>query len=256
MTIDAPCARIAAVLVFAVAADRMASTATVRVSPPPKVLNIVRQKLKPGTAPAYANLEATIVRGFDRARIPLYWIALQSVKNPADILYLNVYKVPADADRAARTYTEAMKSHPELVRLQQRLSSFGQAAPVSTLTTGRDEFVFSRHDVDLTTMEALRVIVLHVRAGHEGEFVDAAQTGRGVPWLMYEDTASSTFFIVSPLRSTSDRKGGTLPRTLRRLKGVYTAEKPVVYAVRHAMSHASSEFTVANPRYRRSTNTH
>jgi len=255
MTIDAPWVRLAIVLFFAVAADQPASAST-RVNPPPKVLNIVRQKLKPGAAPAYANLEATIVRGYDRAKIPLYWIALQSVRNPADVLYLNVYNVRADADRAAGAYTEAMKSHPDLVRLQQRLASYGQTPPVSTLTTDRDEFVFSRKDVDLTTMEALRVTVLHVRAGHEGEFVEAAQSGRGVPWLMYEDTASSTFFIMAPLRSVSDRNGGTLPRSLSRLKGIYTADKPVVYAVRPAMSHASPEFAAANPRYRRSTNTH
>lgn len=236
MTIDAPLARIAAVLLLAAAAGRPASAAGT-VSAPPKVLNIVRQTLKPGAADAYAALEATIVRGYERAKIPLYWIALQSIKNPADILYLNLYQTPEDADRATATYTERMKRHPELARLQERLAAHGLTAPISTLTTGRDEFVFSRRDVDLATMQALRVIVIHVRAGHEGEFVDAAQTGHAVPWLMYEDTSASTFFMVSPLRTTSDRKGGGLPRAVRRMKGIVTAEKPVVYAVRHVMSH-------------------
>jgi hypothetical protein len=150
-----------------------------------------------------------------------------------------------------------MKRHPELVKLQQRLASFGQANAVSSLTARRDELVYMpQGGVDLATMSALRVTVIHVRAGREGEFVDAAQPGHAVPWLLYEDTSASTFFVVVPLQSTKDRRGGGLPRGLRHLRGIHTAEKPVVYAVRHAMSHASPDLVAANGRYRRRAATH
>jgi hypothetical protein len=233
-----------------------AAAATAASGTPPKVLNIVRQKLKPGAAPSYAALEASIVNGYARAKIPLYWIALQSTRDPANVLYLNFYEAPDDADRATQTYTASMKKHPDLVKLQQRLASLGQSPPVTSLTARRDELVYSPNGVDLSTMNALRVTVFRVRAGHEGDFVDAAQTGRAEPWLLYEDTSSSTFFIIAPLRSTADRKAGALPRGLRRLKGIYTAEKPMVYAVRHAMSHAWPELAAANRKFRRSTPTH
>jgi len=223
---------------------------------PPKVLNIVRQKLKPGTAPSYAALEASIVNSYDRAKIPLYWIALQSRKDPTDVLYLNFFAAREDLDRATRAYNEAAKRHPEVVKLQQRLSALGQSAPVTSLTARRDELVYSPQAADLATMSAPRLTVIHVRAGREGEFVEAAQPGRAVPWLLYEDTSSSTFFIVMPLQSVTDRHGGGLPHGLRHLRGIYTAEKPVVYAVRHAMSHASPELAAANRKYRRSTATH
>lgn len=218
---------------------------------PPKILTVVRQTLKRGAAAAYAALEASIVRGYRQARIPMYWVCLQAPSNPSAVLYLNVYDVPEDADRAAATYTNmVVPRHPELLRLQQRLTTYGAGPAVSMLTRRRDEFVYGRRDVDFATMGALRVTVFHVRAGREGEFVDAAQTGRAVPWQLYEDSTTSTFFLVTPLRRPWERDHG-LPRSLRQLKGVYTVEKPVVYAVQPAMSHAPPEYVTANPRFKK-----
>jgi hypothetical protein len=216
---------------------------------PPKVLNVVRQTLKRGAAPAYEEIEVLIADGYRRARIPMYWICLQMTGNPHAILYLNVYHAREEADRAAATYTNMVPKHADLLRLQQRLTQQTASPPISMLATRRDEFVLGRRDVDFATMRALRVSVFHVRAGREGEFVDAAQTGRAVPWQLYEDSTTSTFFLLTPLRTTWERDHG-LPRGLRQLKGVYTVDKPVVYAVRPAMSHAPPEYVTANPRYR------
>jgi hypothetical protein len=217
---------------------------------PPKVLNFVRQTLKPGAASAYEELEEAIAGGYHRARIPLYWVCLQAPSSPTAILYLNVYDAKADADRAAATYTNMVPKHRALVRQQERLARYGASPPVSMLSTRREEFEYGRRDVDFATMGALRVTVFHVRAGREGEFVEAARTGRAVPWQIYEDSGTSTFFLVAPLRSARERDPG-IPRALRALRGVYRADRPVTYAVRPAMSHASPEYVTANPRYRR-----
>jgi len=236
----------AAFLLAATSVSAAAPSATA----PPRVLNIVRQTLKPATAAAYAALEATIVRSYDRARMPLYWIALQSVKDPREVLYLNLFDAREDLDRATAAYNDSIKKYPELTKLAQRLTTYQLRPATSMLTSYRDEIAYTRQGTTLATMEALRLTVIHVHAGREGEFLEAAQPGRPVPWLLYEDTSSSTFFMVTPLRSAADRKGGGLPRALRRLKRIYTAEKPVVYAVRHAMSHASPQLIAANRKYR------
>jgi len=176
-------ASLALALVFLTAAAPSAAAAPEkRPGTPPKLLNVVRQTLKKGAASTYAAIEASIVRGYERAKIPLYWIGLQSSKAPAEILYLNLYDTPDGPDRAQTTYKEWVPKHPELVKLQDRLVTYGAAPAVSTLMTRRDEFVYGRRDVDFATMGALRVTVFHVKAGHEGDFVDAAQTGRVVPW--------------------------------------------------------------------------
>jgi hypothetical protein len=216
---------------------------------PPKVLNIVRQTLKRGAAANYAAVEASIVSGYRKARIPMYWICLQATANPSAILYLNVYNAESDAERAAETYRTTVRQHRNLVRLQERLQTYAASAPLNMLTTRRDEFVYRRRDVDFATMGALRMTVFHVRAGHEGEFVEAARTGRAVPWAIYEDSATSTFFLLTPLRTASERDPG-IPRALRGLRGVYTVERPATYALRPAMSHAPPAYGTANPRLR------
>jgi len=238
-------------LLLVLADSRPAMAAPRKPMAPPKVVNFVRQTLKRGAAVNYAEIEALIARGYRQSRIPMYWICLQSDRNPSAILYLNVYDATDQAHRATATYNNmVVPHHPELLKLQQRLTTHGDGAPVSMLTQRRDEFVYGRRDVDFSTMTALRMTIFRVRAGREGEFVDAAQTGRAVPWQLYEDTASSTFVLVSPLGKASERDHG-IPRRLRQLRGVYTMDRPVVYAVRPAMSHAPPEFAAVNPRYRR-----
>ena len=206
-------------------------------TPPPKVLNIVRQTLKRGAAANYAAVEASIARGYRRARIPLYWICLQATSNPSAILYLNVYDVDRDAGRAEETYRNMVPRHRDLMRLHDRLKTYTAGPPVSMLTTRREEFAFRPRTVDFATMGALRVTVFHVKAGHEGDFLEAARTGRAVSWTIYEDSATSTFFLLTPLRTAAERDSG-IPRALRGLRGVYTAERPVTYTARPAMSHA------------------
>jgi hypothetical protein len=222
-----------------------------RAGAPPRVLNVVRQTLKRGAAPAYTGLETSIARAYHQAKIPLYWVCLQATKSPVEILYLNVYAAREDADRAEATYRDRVPKHPEILRLQQRLTALGAGPPLNTLTARRDEFVYGRGDIDFATMAALRVTVIHVRPGHEGDFVEAVRTGRAVPWQMYEDTASPTFFLLAPMRTPTERTSAGLPRALRRLKGIYTVDKTVVYAVRPAMSHAPPEYVAANARFKR-----
>src|SRR5262249_26888158 len=131
-----------------VCAGATTSAAEGRAGAPPKVLNVVRQTLKRGTSAAYAALRATIDRGYERAKIRMYWIALQASKSATEILYLNLFDAPDGLERATAIYRETMPRHADLVRLQQRLAAYGASAPISTLTTRRDEFVYGRRDVD------------------------------------------------------------------------------------------------------------
>ena len=241
---------LAAVAVLSIASGAFAAppappAARPRPGAPPRVLTVVRQTLKHGTAPAYQSVEAAIARGYERAKIPLYWLALQSTKTPTEILYLNFHDTVGDADRAAAIYRDTVPRHADLLKLQQRLAEYRAAEPKTTLTTRRDEFVYGRTDVDFTTMAAVQLTVFHVAAGHEGEFVDAATTGRASPWLLYEATNESTFVIVAPLKSTADAKTVTLPRRLRRLRHLGTIEKPQTFVVRASMSHLPPDFLAA-----------
>jgi len=172
--------------------------------------------------------------------VRVFWTCLQSKTDATNILYLNAAESVDDWERITRRHARDTAPHPELAKLTDRLRTLNAAPPTSTLTTRREDVVFSRTDVDLRTMKALRMVVFEVVAGHEGQFVRAIRraAGRSSPWLLYEANDTSTFFLVAPLRSEKEAKQGPpLPSRLQELKSVYTVTASTVYLMRPAMSH-------------------
>lgn len=213
-------------------------------SAPPHVLNIVRVKVKTSGVEAYPALEAQIARAYDRAKIRLYWLCLQSTRDPSDVLYLNFYDSPEAADRATAIYEEAIKRHPDLVALQDRLRAITQST-TSTLATRRDDVDRPATDVDFGTMRRLRLTTVQVRQGREGGFLDAIRTTphKSGWWLVYEANDSSTYALIGLKRTAFNRRdGAAVPRSLRRFNGFAAKADTQVYTVRPAMSHVPATF--------------
>jgi len=210
---------------------------------PPQTLNIVHHKLKRHAQASYQTLEASIVTAYDRAKAPLYWVTFQSVTDPRDVLYLNVFNTPDDLKRATASYDALAPAHPELARLTTRLASMIEAQ-TTLLTTRRDEVPYTRTDVDFSTMRALRLATFEVKAGHEGQFVDAIRQagGGGAPWIIYESTANPTFVLLWPLRTRADARHASIPRPLRELRRAYKRTDVGVYAIAPSMSRVPVEF--------------
>lgn len=206
---------------------------------PPRVLNIVRVKVKPNATGAYATLEGQIVRAYERAKVKLYWIALQSTRDPGDVLYLNLYDSTESAERAEATYQDAIKKHPELLPLQQRLATM-TLSTTSTLTTRRVDVDRVPPGADFDTVRRLRLTTIQVRPGREGAFLDAIRTtpAKDGSWLVYEANDTSTYALITPKGTSLKRADGpAMPRALRRHQGIYTKSDTRVYAVRPQMSH-------------------
>src|SRR5438874_13663689 len=104
-------------------------------SPPPKILNVVRQKVKPTAVRSYETLEASIVKAYGRAQVRLYWTCLQSKSDATDILYLNAADSLEEWARSPSIYEKAVAAHPDLVKLTDRLRTYGSSPATSTLTT-------------------------------------------------------------------------------------------------------------------------
>jgi hypothetical protein len=216
---------------------------------PPRVLNIVHVKVKPRSAAAYAALEAQIVRAYERARVKVYWICLQGPKDATDVLYLNLYDSAEASEQAAATYRDAIKQHPELAPPQQRLTDL-TVWTTSTLTTRRDDVDRVTPDADFATLRSIRMTTFQVMPGHEGGFLNAIRTTspKEGSWLVYEANDSSTYALITLTRKAIGRRGGpTVPRSLRRFKGMFAKTETHVYAVRPSMSHVSQAFVAANP---------
>jgi hypothetical protein len=220
---------------------------------PPPVLNVTRVRLKPQSSSAYATVEAQVVRAFERARVPIYWIALQSPRDANDVVYLNLFDSRDALDRATAAYGQASKQHADLPQLQQRLSEF-ITSTASSLTTRRDDIDRGVRGVDFATMRSMRLTTFQVRPGREGEFVQAIRTAhlKDGAWLVYEATDSSTFLLLTLKRTAIARSDGPpIPRTLRRFRGVYTRVDTRVYSVRPLMSRVPPAFVTADPQRRR-----
>jgi hypothetical protein len=227
---------------------------------PPRVLNLVRVKLKPRSAGAYNALEAQIVRAYERAKAKVYWICLQGPRDASDVLYLNLHDSPEAAQRMESNYRDTIKQHPELTALQQRLTDL-TLSTVSTMTTRRDDIDRAAAGVDFATLRTIRLTIFEVRPGREGEFLKAIRTtsAKEGSWLVYEANDSSTYALMTLKRTAIGRRDAAtaVPRALRRARGVYTKVETHVYTVRPAMSHVSQAFVAANPQlWRQAATTH
>jgi hypothetical protein len=219
---------------------------------PPRYLNIVRVKVRAGSTGSYEALEASIVRAFERARLNIYWIGLQSQKDAKEILYLNLFSSPEELDRATAAYNESAKLHPELTKLHQRLNEL-TVSSTTTLTSRRDEVEPTAGRPDFAAMRAVRVTIIQVKPGHEGDFITAVRTTKAKdrPWLVYESTDTSTFALVTLKRSPRSERtdGPSVPRSLRRYRQDATKADTHVYTVRPTMSHVPRAFAAANPQF-------
>jgi hypothetical protein len=225
------------VLLTAGPAARQAPPVRPAAAPPP-ILNVVHHRLKRNAPAGYRALEASIVQAFERAKVPLFWITFQSKKDPRDILYLNVADTVDQFNHLAEIYRGFAPAHPELTRMQQRLARLidGQS---STLTMRRGEIAFGRTDVDFRNLRAVLLMTFHVRPGHEGKFMDAVRAAGGgrAPWIVYESTTDSTFVLLAPMRSHAEaRRGSSVPRAVRELRGVYRKADVQLYLLSPAMS--------------------
>lgn len=242
---------LAAIALAAATASRAATIAPKHSGAPPAVINVVHHKLKRGTPPAYQTLEANIVAAYERAKVPqFYWLTFQSARDARDVLYLNVANTVEEFNSLASAWTGIAAAHPELPRLQQRLAKLIETQ-TSTLTTRRDDIQYGRTDVDFSSMRALLLTTFHVKAGHEGRFVEAVRRASGshAPWVLYEANDEPTFVLLAPLKSRAEAKrAAPVPRAVRALKGVFRDMETRLYVLTPAMSRVPEAFGQARSR--------
>ncbi|HYM22070.1 MAG TPA: hypothetical protein VEU08_02640 [Vicinamibacterales bacterium] len=218
---------------------------------PTAVVNVVHHKLKRGTSSAYQTLEANIVAAYERAKVPrVFWLTFQSTKDPRDLVYLNLANSTEEFQSLKDAWPGVAAAHPELPRLQERLAKLIETQ-ASLLTTRRDDIEYGRTDVDFASMKALLLTTIHVKAGHEGRFVEAvrrASTGHA-PWVLYEANDEPTFVLLAPLRSRAEAKrAAPVPRAVRALKGVFRDMDTRLYALAPAMSRLPADFAHSRSR--------
>ena len=260
---------------FLLTADFSTRAQTVTPSPEtgvtPNTLLLYRADLIPGKEAAYAQTEADIVHGYANAKIPVYWLALQSTTGSPRVLYFDGFDTFAAIEKAGTDVAEGLNTYPDLATLQQKLLEFVTATR-TVMAFRRDDLSYRLNRIDLAKARYVRVSVFQLRPGYEDEFADAFRARAKVhevndietPWMIYQVHSGLTlpaFLEFQPMDSLGEiddaldreKKGRRVSGEKRQspaqkwMKDAEVSIEIQVYNVSLAMSYLSAQSAAEVP---------
>ncbi len=239
---------------------------------PPKFLNMVHQELKPGRVWEYDELETSIARIYAREAIPVYWVELESITGPSEVLYLNLFDSSEDLAKSQKSLSAALAAHPELAQTQDRLLQENTSSGTTVLGVRRDDMGYRANTIDFSTMRALRLSTIFAHPGYERAFMEtvwslseASQKANArTAWAVYEVVSGlpePAFVIVTPMQSLNEvddvfeagqalkkAEGGAVEQHLQELARIaYGTTDTRLFLVGPKMSHVSKELAASDP---------
>jgi hypothetical protein len=184
------------------------------VQPPPKVLVIIREFLKPGKAGAvHEKAEAAFVQAFAKAKSNSHYLAMNSMTGKPRSLFLSGYDS-----------FESWEKDGKAVEKNASLSSALDRASVADgdLLDSSDQAAFSyREDfsfhapVEIAKMRYFEIAVFRVKPGREAEWNEGtklvmAASQKSTPdahWACYESfygAPGNTFLFITPYKSAAE----------------------------------------------------
>lgn len=182
--------------------------------PPPKVLVIMREYLKPGkSGSAHAKSESAFVQAFSDAKSPEHYIAMDSLSGKSRSLFLMGYGSFAE-----------WQSNLQAMMKNSTLSAAIDSAQAEdgNLLTSYDTGVFMFQpdksvgtDINVGQMRYMEITMIKVRPGHDADWDSLAKMhdsvyGKipGAHWAMYKKVfgsdSGSTYIAISPIKSLEE----------------------------------------------------
>lgn len=239
---------------------------------PPKFLNMVHQELKPGRVWEYDELEASIARIYSREAILVYWVELESITGPSEVLYLNFFDSSEELAKSQKALSAALAAHPELAQTQDRLLQENTSSGTTVLGIRRDDMGYRANTIDFSKMRALRLSTIFAHPGYERAFMEtqwslseASQKANArTAWAVYEVVGGlpePAYVIVSPMESLGEvddvfgasqalktSEGGVAEQHLQELARIsYGTSDTRLFLVGPKMSHVSKELAASDP---------
>ena len=237
----------------------------------PNTLLLYRADLVPGKEAAYAQTEADIARDYTNAKIPVYWLALQSTTGSPHVLYFDGFDTFAAIEKAGTDLAEGLNTYPEIASLQQKLQEF-IAATRTVMAFRRDDLSYHLNKIDLAKARYVRVTIYQLRPGYEDEFTDAFRARARIhetndietPWMIYQvhsGLSLPAFLEFQPMDSLGEiddaldrEKRGRHPSGEKRpspaqkwMKDTEVSIETHVYNVSLAMSYLSAQSVAEVP---------
>jgi hypothetical protein len=241
---------------------------------PPKLLNMAHQELKPGRIGAYDELETSIARIYNRENIPVYWLELESITGPSEVLYLNFFDSSEELAKSAAALNAGLAAHPELVQMQDKLLQENTSNATTVLAVRREDMGYRANSIDFSKMRALRLSTVFAHPGYERAFMETewslSEASEKVQaqsaWAVYEVVGGlpePAFVIVTPMKSLADvddivaagesvKKGqaGALQQHLQELARIaFGTSDTRLFSVGPKMSHVSKKFAAGDAEF-------
>lgn len=181
--------------------------------PPPKILQIYREEIKPGKAPAHEQVEAGWPKAFAKANWPTNYLAMTSSTGPSEAWFMTGFDSLEAWEKDSGNVAKNSALKKELDQLEARdgeLRSGGRS-----LVAMYREDLSHQANVDIPKMRYFRIITFRVRQGHDSQFADAVKIVRtafekaNVPahWAVYQIYAgmpAPTFLVILPAKSLAE----------------------------------------------------
>jgi hypothetical protein len=239
---------------------------------PPKILQIFREEVKPGKAPAHEVVEAGWPRAFARANWPSHYLAITSLTGPSEAWFMTGYESFAAWEADSRNVDKNTGLKKELDQLEAKdgeLRSGGRS-----LVASFREDLSNQPNVDIGKMRYFRIVMFRVKPGHDSQFPEAVKIVKAayekaklaVPWAAYQISAGMTgptFLILIPMKSLDEVDTAiSLSKTLQEAEGeegakklqaiaadAYVSVESNIFAFNPKMSYPPKEWVAADPDY-------
>jgi hypothetical protein len=192
---------------IAMAQDEPATT------PPPKVLQIIREFVKPGKGgAAHEKAESAFVQAFARAKWPTHYFAASALTGKPRVLFFVAYDSFEAWEKDSLAQSKNATLSAALDRATANDGELLSSSDTSVLTYNEEQSL--RGPVDIAHMRYFEVSLYRVRPGHRGEWnnlvklVKAAyETMPDVHWAMYEamfGQEDPTYVVIIPRKSAAE----------------------------------------------------
>jgi hypothetical protein len=247
-----------------------AAQETTGLRPPPKVLLIFREFLKPGKGGApHEKAESAFVQAFSHAKAPTHYLAMNSISGKSRALFL----IPYDSFEAWEKDNAWVQGNPALAGALDRAT----VADGELLSETDGSFLVYNEEqslrapVDIAHMRYFEISLYRVRAGHRHEWNEAVKLVKAayekVPdahWAMYEamfGQEDTTYVVIIPRKSATEldhaadeemafmkAMGGDGMKQLGELENsAVEFHQSNLFQISPAMSYPREEWVKANP---------
>jgi hypothetical protein len=204
----------ATLFLFASVGLALAQESAEETVPPPKLLVVYREYLKPGRAGTpHEKTESVFVQALARAKWPDHYFAADSLSGRPRSLFFNAYDSFADWEKDHMMMMKNPALAAELDRASVADGDLLSETDQTVLTYDEDESLNAA--VDIAHMRGFEISVYQIRPGHHKDWSDLVKLVKDayakvpdVHWAMYQvrygQTDGPTYVVLWPFKTSSD----------------------------------------------------